>query len=109
MRANLPKGLGGGPANMNQLMQQAQKMQEVLEKLNAELDEKEHEISAGSGLVTLTINGKHEISNLKIDESVVDKDDIELLSDLITEAVNTANKTVTDHGNAERERLGVNI
>ncbi len=109
MRANIPKGMGGGPANMNQLMQQAQKMQERLEQLNAELEVKTHEISAGSGLVNLTINGKYEISGLTLDESVVDKDDIELLCDLVTEAVNTANKTVTDFGEAERERLGLNI
>ncbi len=109
MRANIPKGMGGGPANMNQLMQQAQKMQEQLEKLNAQLDEKQHEISSGGGLVKLTVNGKYEISGLTIDESVVDKDDIELLCDLISEAVNTANKTVTEYGDAEREKLGVNI
>ncbi len=109
MRANIPKGMGGGPANMNQLMQQAQKMQERLEKLNVELEEKTHEISAGGGLVNLTINGKYEISGLTLDESVVDKDDIELLCDLVTEAVNTANKTVTEFGDAERERLGLNI
>ncbi len=108
MKANVPKGLGS-PANMNQLMQQAQKMQEKLEEVNAKLDETVHEISGGGGLVTLKINGKYEVSDLSIDSSAVDPDDIELLCDLITETVNKANVHVTEYGEQEREKLGVNL
>ena len=49
MKARLPKGMGGGPQNMQAMIRQAQKMQEDMEKLQAELDAKEHEVSAGGG------------------------------------------------------------
>ena len=60
MKARLPKGMGGGPQNMNAMIKQAQKMQEDMEALQAELDEREYDISAGGGMVSLKINGKKE-------------------------------------------------
>ena len=68
MKARLPKGMGGAPQNMNAMIKQAQKMQEDMENLQAELDEREYDISAGGGMVNLKINGKREI--VSIDSSL---------------------------------------
>ena len=94
MRANIPKGMGGGPQNMNAMIKQAQKMQEDMEALQAELDEREYDISAGGGVVNVKINGKKEILSVKIDPEVVDPDDVETLEDLVVAAINEAIKTV---------------
>ena len=83
-------GFPGGmmPGNMNNLMKQAQKMQKQMEEQAKELEEKEYEATAGGGVVKVKINGKKEITELKLDEEVVDKDDIEMLEDLVIAAVN---------------------
>ena len=94
MKARLPKGMGGGPQNMQSMIRQAQKMQEDMEKAQAELDEKEYETQAGGGAVKVKINGKKEILSIEISPDIVDPDDIETLSDVITAAVNEAIKIV---------------
>ena len=99
MKARLPKGMGGGPSNMQSMIKQAQKMQEDMEKLQAELDEKVHEVSAG-GAVSVTIKGTREILSIKLDKDIIDPDDAETLEDLIIAAVNEAIKTV-DKVNSE--------
>ncbi len=83
-------GYPGGmmPGNMNNLMKQAQRMQKQMEETTKELEEKVYEASAGGGVVTVKFNGKKEITELHIDEEVVDKDDIEMLEDLVISAVN---------------------
>ena len=58
MKARLPQGLGGGPQNMNAMLKQAQKMQEDMNAVQADLEAREYEISAGGGMVKITINGK---------------------------------------------------
>ena len=58
MRANIPKGMGGGPQNMNAMIRQAQKMQEDMAALQEDLDGREYDISAGGGVVAVKINGK---------------------------------------------------
>lgn len=85
----MPKGMMGG-MNMNQLMKQAQKMQKEAVKLQEELEAKTFEISSGGGAIKVVISGKKEIKEIKIDPSVVDADDIEMLEDLIMSAVNEA-------------------
>ena len=105
MRANIPKGMGGGPQNMNAMIRQAQKMQEDMEALQADLDEREYDISAGGGVVEIKINGKKEILSINIEPEIVDPDDIETLSDVITAAVNQAIKTVSDNTNAEMAKV----
>ena len=82
-------GFGGGN-QMQQLMKQAQKMQEQMQKAQEELEEAEIEGTSGGGAVTVTMNGKKVVSAIKLDESVVDKDDIEMLEDLIMAAYNDA-------------------
>ena len=105
MRANLPKGMGGGPQNMNAMIKQAQKMQEDMEALQAELDEREYDISAGGGMVNLKINGKKEVIALDIDPEIVDPDDTETLSDIIIAAVNEAIKRVEETNSAEMSKV----
>ncbi len=94
MRANLPKGIGGGPGNMQAMIRQAQKMQEDMQALQEELDAKEYDVSAGGGMVNVKISGKKEILNIDIKPDIVDPDDIETLSDILVAAVNQAIKLV---------------
>jgi DNA-binding YbaB/EbfC family protein len=89
MRANIPKGMGG-PQNMQAMLRQAQKMQEDMATLQAELDEKVYDVSAGGGMVKVSINGKKEILAIDIKPDIVDPDDIETLSDILVAAVNQA-------------------
>ncbi|MBP5236914.1 MAG: YbaB/EbfC family nucleoid-associated protein [Clostridia bacterium] len=100
MKARLPQGMGGGPGNMNSMIRQAQKMQEDMQNLQAELDEREYEVSAGGGAVTVKITGRREILDMTISEEIVDPDDIETLADILVAAVNEAIKKV-DSVNAE--------
>ena len=94
MRANVPKGMGGGPQNMQAMLRQAQKMQEDMAALQEDLDAREYEIKAGGGMVTVNINGKKEILSIDIQPEIVDPDDIETLSDILVAAVNEAIKRV---------------
>ena len=110
MRANYPKGLGG-PQNMSGMMKQVQKMQEDMAALQSELEERDYEVSAGGGMVTVKINGKREILHMDIQPDIVDPDDIETLADVITAAVNEAIKKVDTTGESEMQKLtgGLNI
>lgn len=83
---------GGMPGNMNmnQMMKQVQKMQDEMEKNQKELEEKIVEASSGGGAVTARMNGKRELVELKIEEDIVDPEDMEMLEDLIIAAVNSA-------------------
>ena len=82
-------GFGGG-ANMQQLMRQAQKMQQQIQDAQEKLDEAEYEAASGGGMVSVKISGKREVTSITIDPQVVDPDDIEMLQDLILAAVNEA-------------------
>ncbi len=94
MRANIPKGMGGGPQNMQAMLRQAQKMQEDMETLQADLDAREYEVKAGGGMVAVKINGQKEVLSIDIQPEIVDPDDIETLSDILVAAVNEAIKRV---------------
>lgn len=85
-------GMGG--ANMANLMKQAQKMQRQMQDAQKELDELELTTTSGGGAVSVTINGKKEVLSIKLDEAVVDPEDIEMLEDLIVAAVNEAIREV---------------
>lgn len=78
--------------NMSNVVKQAQKMQEEMEKVQAELEDKTVEATAGGGMVTVSVNGKKEIVSLKINPEAVDPEDVETLEDLVTVAVNDAIK-----------------
>ena len=105
MRANVPKGMGGGAGNMQAMLRQAQKMQEDMAALQEELDAREYDISAGGGVVGVKINGKKEILSIDIQPEIVDPDDIETLSDILVAAVNEAIKRVEDTNNAEMSKI----
>lgn len=86
------KGFRGGAGmntnkNMTSVLQQAKKMQEEMEKVQQELEEKTIEATAGGGMVTVKANGKKEILEIKIKPEVVDPEDVETLEDLILVAV----------------------
>ena len=81
-------GMGGG-MNMN-MLKQAQKMQQDMMRLQQELQQKECQAAAGGGVVSATVNGKHELKALVIDPEAVDPDDVEMLQDMIVAAVNEA-------------------
>ena len=85
-------GFPGGamPGNMNNLMKQAQRMQRQMEEGQKELETKEFSASAGGGAVEVTINGKKEITSIKLAEEIVDPEDIETLQDAIVAAANEA-------------------
>lgn len=103
MKARIPGG--GAPANMNHMFRQAQKMQEDMQTLQAELDERVYDISAGGGMVKLSINGKKEVLSLEISPEIVDPDDTETLADIITAAVNQAIKQVDDTNASEMRKI----
>jgi len=105
MKARLPKGMGGGPQNMNSMIRQAQKMQEDMAALQEELETREYEVSAGGGVVNVKINGKREILSIGIEPEIVDPDDIETLSDIIVAAVNEAIKKVDETSEAEMSKI----
>ena len=77
----------GGIGN---IMKQAQQMQRRMAELQEELENKQVEASAGGGMVTAVVSGKQQLLDLKIEPAVVDPEDVEMLQDLITAAVNEA-------------------
>ena len=100
MKARLPQGVGGGGVgNLQQLARQAQKMQEKMELITAELEVKEYTAASGGGAVQATVTGKMEVKSVEIQPDVIDPDDAEMLGDLVTAAVNEALRAAA----AERE------
>ena len=86
-------GFGGG-MQMQQLMKQAQAMQEKMQKQKEELEASVFSATSGGGMVELKMNGKRELVALKIKPEVVDASDVEMLEDLIIAAVNDANAQI---------------
>jgi len=79
--------------NIQQMMKQAQQMQDRLQKQMAEM---KVEATAGGGMVTVVMSGSKQLLALKIDPEAVSKDDVEMLQDLILAAVNDAQRKVDD-------------
>lgn len=104
MKARIPQGMGGGQ-NMSGMLRQAQKMQEQMQELSAELEEREYTVKAGGGAVTVVITGKKEIRSLEIDPDIVDPDDIETLTDVLTAAFNESIKKVEDTQQEEMSKI----
>ncbi len=97
-------GIPGG--NMQQLMRQAQKMQQQMLQLQEELDAREYEASAGGGMVQVKINGKRELLELTIKPEAVDPDDVEMLQDMVMAAVNEALRAGEDTREKEMAKVG---
>src|SRR5438477_481198 len=91
--------------NIGQLMKQAQQMQQKMAEMQAELEAVEMTGIAGGGMVQLTLNGKGDLKRLKIDKSVVDPAETEVLEDLIVAAFNDARAKVNAHAETEMQKL----
>lgn len=83
-------------ANMNQLLKQAQQMQQKIAVLQKELENRELDTSSGGGAIKIKINGKQEILDVKIDKECVDPNDVSTLEELVKTAVNQAVKESQD-------------
>ena len=105
MKARLPKGMGGGPTDMNGMIKQAQKMQEEMASLQEDLDAREYEVNAGGGVITVKITGKLEVKSIDIKPEIVDPDDIETLSDVLCASVNEAIKKVKVTNSSEMSKV----
>ena len=88
MKVRIPNS--GGPGNMNQMIKQAQKMQEDRAALQEDLEAREYTATSGGGVISVTVDGKHLIKSIKINPDAIDPEDPEMLEDLITVAVNEA-------------------
>ena len=104
---------GGMPGGMNQaaMMKQAQKMQQEMLRMQAEQEAKTFSATSGGGMVSATVNGKHELVNLDIKPEAVDPDDVEMLQDMILAAVNEAMRTAVAEAANNMSRLtgGLNL
>lgn len=112
MKARLPQGVGGGGAsNLQQLARQAQKMQEEMESVTEELNEKEYTATSGGDAVKATVTGKMEVKSVEIKPEVIDPEDAEMLGDLVTAAVNEALRTAAQEKEERMSALsgGLNL
>ncbi len=106
MKARLPQGMSnGGASNMNQVLKQAQQMQDKITALQADLEQREFSASVGGGAVDITINGKREVLSLTIKPEVVDPQEVEMLQDLIMSAFNEAVHNLDETSDAEMSKL----
>ena len=94
-----------GGANMQQLMRQAQKMQQDMLKMQAEMEEKEYEATAGGGVVSAKVSGKKEVQSVTIKPEAVDPEDVEMLQDLVVSAVNEALRSAAETTEREMSRI----
>ena len=103
----------GMPGGMNQaaMMKQAQKMQQELIRMQQEQETKTYTASAGGGMVSATVNGKHELMDIVIKPEAVDPDDVEMLQDMVIAAVNEAMRTADAEAANNMSRLtgGMNL
>ncbi|MCD8088488.1 MAG: YbaB/EbfC family nucleoid-associated protein [Oscillospiraceae bacterium] len=102
---------GGGYGGMNQaaMMKQAQKMQQDLIKMQAELEEQTYTAASGGGVVKATVSGKRELTEVIIDPEAVDPEDVEMLQDLIVAAVNEALRKAEEASNQSMSRITGNL
>ena len=91
--------------NLGQLMKQAQEMQTKMAEMQAQLEAVEVTGAAGAGLVQLTLNGKGDLKKLKIDRSLVDPQEVEVLEDLIVAAFHDARQKVSAHAEEQMQKL----
>jgi nucleoid-associated protein EbfC len=99
------KGFGGMPGNLNKLMKQAQKMQEEIQKAQAQAADIKAEATVGGGMVKAVATGDNQLSAIMIEKEVVNPNDVEMLQDLIRAAVNEALKKVGDEVQSRISRI----
>ena len=106
MKARIPKNIGGGGAqNMNQMIKQAQKMQDEITALQEYIEARDFTATAGGGAVEVTLSGKKIIKSLNLKPEVVDPEDIEMLQDLIISAINEAVNNIETTTEAEMSKI----
>ena len=91
--------------NMSQIMKQAKVMQDKMAEMQKKIEEQEVEGSSGGGVVKVIINGKNEIKSLKIDPTLINSDEVEVLEDLVIAAVNDANKKLKENAASQMSSL----
>ena len=106
-------GFRGMPGGMNQvsMLKQAQKMQQEMLRMQAEQEAKTFTAKAGGGMVSATVNGKHELVSMEINPEAVDPDDVEMLQDMVIAAVNEAMRAADNEAANNMSRLtgGLNL
>ena len=106
-------GFRGMPGGMNQaaMMKQVQKMQQDMIRMQEEMENKTYSAAAGGGMVTATVNGKHQVVGIEIKPEAVDPDDVEMLQDMVIAAVNEAMRAADTDAANNMSRLtgGLNL
>ncbi len=105
MKSRLPKEYQGSNANMNQMVRKAQKMQEDITRVQDELEQKEFTKQVVGGVLELVMTGDKKLKSVTLKPEVVDKDDIEMLQDLIISGVNEAIQEIEDYSAEEMEKV----
>lgn len=107
------RGMPGGMGGMNQaaMMRQAQKMQQEMLRMQEEQENKTFTAKSGGGMVSATVNGKHEVVELTVNPEAVDPEDVEMLQDMIIAAINEAMRTADSEAASNMSRLtgGLNL
>ena len=104
---------GGMPGGMNQaaMMKQAQKMQQEMLRMQEEMENATYKATAGGGMVTAEVNGKHQVVSLEINPEAVDPEDVEMLQDMVIAAINEAMRNADNESANQMSRLtgGLNL
>ncbi len=107
-RGGFPGGMGGfGGMNIGNLMKEAKKMQQDMEKSQEELAQKEFDATAGGGAISVKVSGQKVLKEIKIQKDVVDPDDVEMLQDLILTCVNEALRKVDEAQSAQLGKFNI--
>ena len=104
MKSRVPKNIGGAQ-NMNSMIKQAQKMQDEITELQNDIEARDFSATSGGGAVEVVVTGAKNIKALTIKPEVVDKDDVEMLQDLIISAINEAMADVEKTTEEEMNKL----
>ncbi|MBO5265716.1 MAG: YbaB/EbfC family nucleoid-associated protein [Ruminiclostridium sp.] len=106
MKARLPQGYSNkGMGNMNNMVKQAQKMQEDIQAVQERLEQTDFTETAGGGMVELTMTGGRVLKEIKINPEIVDKDEIDELQDIIVAGVNAILTKIDDESAKEMEKV----
>ena len=91
--------------NMSQIMKQAKEMQDKMAEIQRKIESQEIEGSSGGGVIKVIINGKNEVKSVKIDESLINKEELEVLEDLLVAALNDANQKLKENAASQMGSL----
>lgn len=111
MKARLPSGFNNGGGSVNNMIKQAQKMQNEITKVQEALSSKEFKGTAGGGAVTITVYGNKTVKSVSLNPDVVDSNDVEMLEDLIVAAFNQAIQIAEEELNSKMNTVtgGISI